>query len=326
MKSLSAARQARTDKHEIQQKEGSHLIIVDSAGGSAEDALRLAVQKDGRLTQDTLALLHGCGLEFDSYRNRLFAPCRNFPLSILYGRDDDIPGYVASGVVDAGIVGRNLLIERGLSNRVSELAPLGFAPCRLVIAVPKEARITRPEDLRNQRIATTFPRIVEEYFAQRNIPVEIIEIAGAVEMTPALGIAEAIADLTATGSSLLLHDLRPIATVMESEAVLVANPEALENPRRSATLNRLLLRIRSVLAARRFKYVMMNAPRSALDEIKAIVPGLRNPTIVPLADPDWVAVHTVIEESVFWEVIERLHAAGASEILVSPIEKLVMTA
>lgn len=293
--------------------------------GRPDGTLRLAVQKDGRLTQDTLALLHGCGLEFDSYRNRLFAPCRNFPLSILYGRDDDIPGYVASGTVDAGIVGRNLLLERRVTDRVREVAPLGFAPCRLVIAVPKEARITGPGELRGKRIATTFPHIVGEYFARLDVPVEIVEIAGAVEMTPALGVADAIADLAATGSSLLLHDLRPIATVLESEAVLVANPAVLADERRNATLQRLRLRIRSVLAARRFKYVMMNAPRSALDEIRAIVPGLRMPTVVPLADPDWVAIHTVVEEAAFWEVIERLHMAGASEILVTPIEKLVMT-
>lgn len=302
------------------------LVAIDATGGRTEGTLRLAVQKDGRLTQDTLALLHGCGLEFDSYRNRLFAPCRNFPLSILYGRDDDIPGYAASGTVDLGIVGRNVLLERRAIDRVRELMPLGFGQCRLVIAVPNEKTITAPDELRGQRVATTFPHTVGQYFAQRNIDVEIVEIAGAVEMTPALGVAEAIADLTATGSSLLLHDLRPIATVLESEAVLVANPAALADERRRATIDRLLLRIRGVLAARRFKYVMMNAPRSALDAIREIVPGLREPTVIPLADPDWVAIHTAIEESAFWDVIERLHAAGASEILVSPIEKLVMTA
>jgi ATP phosphoribosyltransferase len=320
-----AAWQAAVGRHESGQKEGSDLITIDPAGGHPEGALQLAVQKDGRLTEDTLALLHGCGLEFDAYRNRLFAPCRNYPLSILFGRDDDIPSYVASGTVDAGIVGRNLLVERRVLDRVCELVPLGFAPCRLVIAVPKEAPITRPEDLRGRRVATTYPSVVGEYFERLRVPVELVEIAGALEMTPALGVAEAIADLTATGSSLLLHDLRPIATVLESEAVLVANPAALADERRHATLDRLLLRIHSVLAARRFKYVMMNAPRCALDDIRAIVPGLRMPTVVPLADPDWVAIHTVVEESTFWEVIERLHAAGASEILVTPIEKLVMT-
>ena len=261
--------------------------------------LRLAVQKDGRLTQDTLTLLHACGLEFDSYRNRLFAPCRNFPLSILYARDDDIPGYVANGTVDAGIVGQNMLIERGAMERVSVLAPLGFGLCRLMIAVPKEAPISKAEDLRGQRIATSFPATVGACCARMGLDAEIVEVAGAVEMTPSLGVAEAIADLVATGSSLALHDLRPIATILESEAVLAASREAMADTTRSTILQRLLLRFRSVRAAQRFKYVMMNAPRHALDEICALVPGLRMPTIVPLADPEWVALHTVIEEPVF---------------------------
>ena len=305
-------------------REGNTTVTIDPAGGRPAGAVRLAVQKDGRLTEATLTLLHACGLDFESYRSRLFAPCRNFPLSILYGRDDDIPSYVASGTVDLGVVGRNMLLERRASERVRELEALGFGQCRLVIAVPNEAPIHAPDELRGKRIATTFPHTVGSYFAERGIEVEIVEIAGAVEMTPALGVAEAIADLTATGSSLLQHDLRPIASILDSEAVLVANPAALADATRRATIDRLMLRIRGVLTARRFKYVMMNAPRSALDTITAIVPGLRNPTIVPLKDPNWVAIHTVVEESAFWEVIERLHHAGASEILVSPIEKLVM--
>lgn len=300
------------------------MIAIDPAGGRPAGALRLAVQKDGRLTDDTLSLLTACGLEFDRYRSRLFAPCRNFPLSILYGRDDDIPGYVATGVVDIGIVGSNMLIERRATERVRELMSLGFARCRMVIAVPHESAIERPEQLAGKRIATSFPQIVGDYFAAEGIPVELTEIAGAVEMTPALGVADAIADLSATGSSLAMHDLRPIATILESEAMLVANPDALADERRRAVIDRLLLRMRGVQVARRHKYVMMNAPREALPAIREIVPGLRAPTVVPLADPDWVAVHTVIEESAFWDVIERLRDAGASEILVSPIEKLVI--
>jgi ATP phosphoribosyltransferase len=296
----------------------------DQSGGRETGALRLAVQKEGRLTEQTLELLHHCGLEFDSYRNRLFAPCRNFPLSILYGRDDDIPGSVASGTVDLGIVGQNLIAERGVGERVRELVPLRFGQCRLVVAVPNELPYSTPEDLRGRKIATSFPNIVGAYFAQQGIEVEVIEIAGAVEMTPALGIADAIADLSATGSSLLLHDLRPIATLLTSEAALIANPASLADEPRRGSIERLLLRVRGVLAAQRYKYVMMNAPRSALDTIRNIVPGLRNPTVVPLADPDWVAIHTVVDEGAFWEIIERLRSAGASEILVSPIEKLVI--
>jgi ATP phosphoribosyltransferase len=301
------------------------LVAIDPAGTRAQGTLRLAVQKDGRLTQDTVGLLHGCGLDFDSYHSRLFAPCRNFPLSMLYGRDDDIPGYVASGTVDLGIVGRNMLRERRVDGAVRELVPLGFAPCRLVVAVPDDSPVQSPEHLRGKRIATTFPHLTTTYFEHLGIPVQIIEIAGAVELTPALGVADAIADLSATGSSLLEHDLRAITTILESEAVLVANPAALEDERKRANIDRLLLRIRGVLAAKRYKYVMMNARRSALNAIREIVPGLRMPTVVPLADPEWVAIHTVVEEAAFWEIIERLHAAGASEILVTPIEKLVMT-
>ena len=300
------------------------MITVDSAGGRPAGALRLAVQKDGRLTDDTLALLAACGLDFDRYRSRLFAPCRNFPLSILYGRDDDIPGYVATGVVDIGIVGANMLMERRATERVRELMPLGFGRCRMVIAVPHESPVEQPGQLSGMRVATSFPEIVGDYFRSNNIAVELTEIAGAVEMTPALGVADAIADLSATGSSLAMHDLRPIATVLESEALLVANPGALEDERRRVVIERLLLRLRGVLLARRHKYVMMNAPVEALPRIREIVPGMRAPTVVPLADSGWVAVHTVIEESAFWDVIERLRDAGASEILVSPIEKLVI--
>lgn len=300
------------------------MITIDSAGGRPAGALRLAVQKDGRLTEDTLSLLSACGLDFDRYRSRLFAPCRNFPLSILYGRDDDIPGYVATGVVDIGVVGSNMLLERRESDRVRTLMPLGFAQCRMVIAVPHESPIQSPEQLMGKRVATSFPQIVDSYFRGANVAVEIVEIAGAVEMTPALGVADAIADLSATGSSLAMHDLRAIATILESEALLLGNPAALADERRASLIDRLLLRMRSVQVARKHKYVMMNAPREALDEIRTIVPGMRAPTVVPLADPGWVAVHTVIEEGAFWDVIERLRAAGASEILVSPIEKLVI--
>lgn len=298
--------------------------MSDPAGGRPAGSLRLAVQKDGRLTQDTLALLHSCGLEFDSYRNRLYAPCRNFPLAMLYLRDDDIPGYVISGTVDLGIVGQNVLLEQRGNEQARELAPLGFGQCRLVVAVPKESPARAVEDLRGMRVATTYPRIVGDYFTRRGIPVAITEIAGAVEMTPALGVADAIADLSATGSALLQHDLRPIATIMESEAVLVAPPAVLADPRRRATIDRLVMRVRSVLAAKRFKYVMMNAPIGQLPAIRAIVPGLKSPTVVPLADEGWVAVHTAIEEDVFWEKIEQLRAAGAREILVSSLEKLML--
>lgn len=286
--------------------------------------IRLAVQKDGRLTQDTLSMLGTCGLSFDMYRNRLLAPCRDFPLTILSSRDDDIPQYVANGTADLGIVGRNVLRESSEADRIAEIRPLGFGRCRLVLAVPADSPLHTPEDLRGKRIATSYPRTVRAYFHERGVPIEIIEITGAVEVAPALGVAEAIADLTATGSSLFMHDLRVIATIQSSEAILIATPAALTDPTRQPIINRFLLRLNSALAARHFKYLMMNAPRSALAAIRAIVPGLREPTVVPLTDPEWVAIHTVLEETSFWEKIEQLRAAGASEILISPIEKLVV--
>jgi len=292
------------------------------SGEGEASRLRLAIQKEGRLTDDTLALLRSIGLEFESFRRKLFSNCRNFPLALLHTRDDDIPEYVSAGTVDLGIVGRNLLYEEGVT--VEELLPLGFGYCALVVAVPKESPITSVGQLAGAKIATSYPRSAQRFFDEQRVPVEIITISGSVEVAPLLGLSSAIVDLTATGSSLVLNDLRPIYTILESEAVLAANPAALADAGKKAQVDRLLLRIKGVLAARRYRYVMMNAPRAALDEIYRIVPGLKMPTVVPLSDPDWVAVHTAVSEDVFWEVIEALRAAGASEILVSPIEKLVL--
>lgn len=298
--------------------------MSDSLLASAVARPRLAIQKDGRLTQNTITLLNTCGLSFDLYRSRLVAPVQNFPLAILTTRDDDIPGYVANGTADLGVVGQNILAEKGETDRIVELQPLGYGHCRLVVAAPNDSAIHSIEDLAGKRIATTYTRSTARFFAARNIPVEVIEIAGAVEIAPALGVADAICDLSATGSSLILHDLRVVTTIASSEAVLIANRDALANPQRRAIIDRFMLRLKSALAARQFKYVMMNAPTNAMDAIRAIVPGLREPTIIPLADPDWVAVHTVLAEESFWEKIEQLRAAGASEILVAPIEKLVL--
>jgi ATP phosphoribosyltransferase len=287
-----------------------------------EGRLRLAVQRSGRLTDDTLGLLHAIGLDFESYGQRLFSHCRNFPLSILYGRDDDIPGYVGHGTVDLGIVGRNLIHEEGV--QVEELLPLGFGFCSLIVAVLRDAPYASPDELRSRRIATSYPNSARRYFAEIGGAPEIVTISGSVEVAPSLGLADAIVELTATGSTLLLNDLRPIHTVLESQAVLVANHGALADPAKKANIDRLLMRLDAVRAAKRYKYVMMNAPESALPAIRRVVPGLKAPTVVPLADPGWVAVHTAIEEDIFWESIEKLRGAGATEILVSSLEKLML--
>ncbi len=289
---------------------------------NGDDRLKLAIQRSGRLTDDTLGLLHSIGLEFESYGQRLFSHCRNFPLSILYGRDDDIPGYVGLGTVDLGIVGQNLIYEEGV--QVEELATLGFGYCSLVVAVLRDSPYRKLDDIHGCKIATSYPGSAKRFFEGLGAHPEIITLSGSVEVAPSLGLADAIVELTATGSTLLLNDLRPITTIHESQAALVANVEALADPPRRENIDRLLMRINAVRAARRYKYVMMNAPESALPAIRKVIPGLKSPTIVPLAEEGWVAVHTAIEEDTFWESIERLRAAGASEILVSSLDKLLL--
>jgi len=284
--------------------------------------LRLAIQKDGRLTEETLELLETAGLEIERYRQRLFSICRNFPLEIIYVRDDDIPNYVEEGTADLGIIGRDLIVER--KTQVKEVLALGFGSCSLTIGVPKDSRIIKIEDLANAKIATSYPVATAEYFAKRNIPVEIITISGSVEIAPAIGVADAITDLTSTGSSMRLNELRPLESIFASESILIANSELKQNNKKQALLKLLLTRFKGVLAAKRYKYVMMNVPKSALENIKSLIPGLKSPTIVPLADPEWVAVHSVIEEEVFWETIESMKKVGAQGILVTPIEKLII--
>ena len=289
---------------------------------NGDSRLRLAIQRSGRLTDDTLSLLHLIGLEFESYGQRLFSRCRNFPLSILYGRDDDIPSYVDIGTADLGIVGRNLIYEEGVE--VEELVALGFGYCQLVIAVHRDSPYKSVDEVKAIKLATSYPNSARRFFAERGAEPEIITISGSVEMAPALGLADAIVELTATGSTLILNDLRQIQTILESEAVLVANRASLEDPEKRQLIDRILLRINAVRAAKRFKYLMMNAPESALDEIKRIVPGLKSPTVIPLQIPGWVAVHMAIQEDIFWESIEQLRRAGASEILVSSLDKLLL--
>ena len=289
---------------------------------NGENQLKLAIQRSGRLTDHSLDLLRHIGLEFESYGQRLFSKARNFPLSILYARDDDIPDYVGLNTVDLGIVGRNLVHEQAID--VVELLALGFGYCSLVVAVPGESTIERSDQLLHAKIATSYPGSAQRFFASLGGNPEIITISGSVEVAPALGLADAIVELTATGSSLQLNDLRPIHTILESEAVLIANRDSMDDPARRENIERLVMRMKAVDAARRFKYVMMNAPEANLEEIKKVLPGLKAPTVIPLDIPGWVAVHAAIQEDVFWEKIEQLRHAGASEILVSALDKLLL--
>ncbi len=283
--------------------------------------IKLAIQKEGRLTEDTLELLESAGLELETYQRKLFATCRNFPIEILFVRDDDIPDYVHSGVVDLGIVGQNLIYEEKAD--VTELLKLGFGFCTLTLAVPKETTITDISQLAHKRIATSFPSSTSQFFKENNVSVEVIKISGAVEIAPALGVADAIVDITATGSTMTLNDLRPIATILKSEAVLVANENSLKNGKGS-NIDLLITRFKGVLSAKHYKYIMMNAPKSSLEEIRKIAPGLNAPTVMELAKPGWIAIHAVIDEGQFWDIAEKLKNLGAQGILVSSIEKIIL--
>lgn len=283
--------------------------------------LKLAIQKDGRLTDETLDFLRKSGLEFEGTRPRLFVSCRNFPLDIVYVRDNDIPDYVASGAVDIGILGQNILYEE--RPKVKKLLNLRFGFCALTIAVPKESDITTLIGLKNKTIATTYPLSTTNFLKKNNIAATIIKISGSVEIAPTLGIASAIADLTSTGSTLALNDLRPLVKIYDSEAVFIANEKNTLIPIKKELLQSLITRFKGVLSAKNYKYVLMNAPETILSKVKKIVPGLKSPTVSPLAKPGWISIQTVIKEDIFWETIERLKIAGASGIIVLPIEKLI---
>lgn len=297
------------------------LRLSSNSNDEAHPRLRLAIQKEGRLTEQTLGLLRSVGLEFESYKQRLFSTCYNFELDILYSRDDDIPEYLASGTADLGVVGQNLLFEEGVD--VAELLPMGFGHCALVVAVPKDSGISDIKQLAGKKVATSYPKSAQKFLSSQDVHADIVTLSGSVELAPNLGVAQAIVEITATGSSLVINDLTSIHTILKSEAVLAANKQSLAHPYKARNIERLLVRIKSALVAKQSKYIVMNAPRAGLSRILALVPGLKSPTVVPLADPDWVAVHTVIKEEVFWDVIEQLKEAGAGGILVVPIEKLL---
>lgn len=284
--------------------------------------LKLAVQKEGRLTEETLEFLRKSGLEFESYKQKLFSSCRNFPLEILYVRDDDIPDYVASGTVDLGILGQNLLYEE--RPKVKKLLNLRYGFCALSIAVPKESEINDIADLNGKTIATTYPKSTLNFLKKNNVSAQMVKISGSVEIAPTLGVAQAIADLMSTGSTLALNDLRPLTKIYDSEAVLIANEKSTSQESRKVLLGNLMTRFKGVLSAKNYKYVMMNAPQEILPKLKKIVPGLKSPTISSLAKEGWISVQTVIKEDVFWETIEKLKSVGASGIIVLPIEKMIL--
>ncbi|MBI1804980.1 MAG: ATP phosphoribosyltransferase [Ignavibacteriae bacterium] len=283
--------------------------------------LKIAVQKEGRITDDSMNLLKAMGLDLEFRSRTLFSPCRNFPLDLLSVRDDDIPEYVQDGVSDFGIVGENIVAEKRA--RVTIVERLGFGKCRLVICVPDAGNFKALTQLKGKRIATSYPVILKRFLAVRKLRAKIVEISGSVEIAPALDVADATCDIVSTGSTARLNGLSALYTVMESEAVLIANASSLHSRQKRKAIEQLLVRIRSSLNARGKKYVMMNAPTSAIKTLRTLIPGMKSPTIVPLANPNMVAVHSVVGENVFWDVMEQLKSAGATDIVVIPIEKFI---
>jgi len=282
--------------------------------------VRIALQKSGRLSEKSLAMIAEAGVDLTNGKRTLLARSSSFPLSILYLRDDDIPQYVADGVADAGIVGEDVLRESGYVLEIRER--LGFSRCRLCLAVPKEARYTGKNWFNGKRIATSFPKILQGFLNENGIKADIHFLNGSVEIAPAIGLADCIFDIVSSGSTLVSNGLKEVETVMQSEAVLVSAPGI--SPEASAILDDFRFRIRSVLAARDNKYILLNAPNDKLDEICSILPGMKSPTIMPLAMSGWSSVHSVLSENEFWSIINRLREAGAQGILVIPIEKMII--
>ncbi|RZA03220.1 MAG: ATP phosphoribosyltransferase [Sphingobacteriaceae bacterium] len=280
--------------------------------------LKIAIQKSGRLNEKSVELLKNCGLNFENYKSSLISPVSNFPLEILFLRDDDIPEYVQDGIADLGIVGENVIEETEVE--VSYLQRLGFGKCSLKIAVPNNNDIQSLADLGGKAIATTYPVILGKFLKKEGITADIRTISGSVEISPGLGLSDAICDLVSTGGTLKSNGLKPFADVMSSEAVLIGS----KNIESSDLVQELIQRIQSVLRAKETKYVVLNVPKANLPEILGLLPGVKSPSVLPLAEEGWVAVHTVIPERDFWSRISQLKQAGAQGIVVMPIEKIIL--
>ena len=279
--------------------------------------LKIAIQKSGRLNEKSVEILKNCGLSFENYKSSLIATVANFPLEILFLRDDDIPEYVQDGIADLGIVGENVIIESGAE--VSYLQPLGFGKCTLKIAIQSTSTITKLAELNGKAIATSYPVILQKYLSENNVDAQIRNISGSVEIGPGLGLSDAIFDIVSTGGTLKSNGLKPFKNVMDSEAVLICSKGMEHN----TEILELMQRIKSVLRAKATKYVVLNVEKSKLQAVVDLLPGVKSPTIVPLFEEGWVAVHSVIAEQDFWEKINSLKAAGAEGIVVMPIEKII---
>lgn len=282
--------------------------------------LRIAVQSKGRLFDDTMNLLNEADIKISASKRTLLVQASNFPLEVLYLRDDDIPQSVASGVADLGVVGENEFVERGELAEI--ISHLGFSKCRLSLAIPKDIQYPGVEWFNGKKIATSYPHILQQFLDKSGISAEIHVITGSVEISPGIGLADGIFDIVSSGSTLVSNNLREVEVVMQSDALLIANKNLSEE--KKAVLDQMLFRFKAVKDAEDKKYVRMNAPKARLQDIINVLPGLKSPTIIPLADDDWCSVHTVLDQKRFWEIIGKLKEMGAQGILVTPIEKMIL--
>ncbi|HMF73772.1 MAG TPA: ATP phosphoribosyltransferase [Flavitalea sp.] len=282
--------------------------------------LKIAIQKSGRLNDDSVQLLKDCGIDLKNGVNKLKTESDNFPMEIYFLRDDDIPQYVEDAVADIGIVGENVVYEK--NKNVEVIEHLGFGKCRLSIAVTRTENYDSVQYLNNKRIATTYPVIVQKFLDENKINAEIHEISGSVEIAPGIGLADAIVDLVSSGSTLFMNGLKEVETVLRSEAVLINNGNL--STEKKQILDKFLFRIRAVKKAKNNKYILLNAPNNKVAEIISLLPGMKSPTVLPLAEPGWSSVHSVLNENEFWDIIEKLKDAGAQGILVIPIEKMIL--
>jgi len=285
-----------------------------------EGLLKIAIQTKGRLNEDSLNLIDEAGIKLPLSSRKLISMASNFPIEALFLRDDDIPQAVAGGVADVGIVGENEMLEK--KENVVIVKRLGFSKCRLSLAIPKDDEYSGIEYFNGKKIATSYPEILKDFFAENNINADIHVITGSVEIAPGIGLADAIFDIVSSGSTLVSNRLKEVEVVVKSEAVLIANPTI--SAAKQAILDELIFRMESVQKAEKKKYILLNAPNERLAEIESYLPGMKSPTVMPLAETGWSSVHSVIEEKDFWEIIGKLKSAGAQGILVIPIEKMIL--
>jgi len=282
--------------------------------------IRLAVQKSGRLSERSLEFIRECGISYSRNKTRLKSASYNFPLEILFLRDDDIPKYVAAGVADIGIVGENVLAEKG--ENIDLTLRMGFSKCRLSLAIRQSEEYQGIHQFQGQKIATSYPNLLQNYLESKGVTAEIHEISGSVEIAPSIGLADGVCDIVSSGSTLLANGLKEVEVIFKSEAVMINHPQLSSEKRE--ILDQLLFRINAVLRAESYKYVLMNVPNDAIEQVASLIPGMKSPTITPLADSGWSSLHSVLKEDDFWLSIEKIKSAGAQGILVVPIEKMIL--